>query len=190
MSRTLRGLQIFSGNTILGDGRVIMIIDVLGVLKSIGMKESHESGAAENDSALSGTAAGKENLLLLFKTKEDTLKAAPIEKISRLEEVDLERIEYSNGRAVIQYLGHLMPVFNYDKNSDCKGKKPLIIFKNDKMNVGFLAEQILDIAKYFGSYADNGSNEVLDSVIINSKAADIINPGWYTERGIVISAAQ
>lgn len=185
LSENLKSLSIFSGNTILGDGCVIMILDPSGILKSVDLQEVIETKDDTQEEEL--LQNGKENLLLLFRAGDETLKATPVNKISRLEEIETKDIEYSNGRPVIQYLGHLMPVFDLQGQitSDSE-RRPLIILRHEGRNMGLLANQILDITKYYGDIQTGHHNAICDSIIINEHAADVINAEHLTAQGVVI----
>jgi two-component system chemotaxis sensor kinase CheA len=188
LTSLLKHLQIFSGNTILGDGQVIMILDPVGILKLIGANEMADSG-----SRLSGheedhkkDLADKEKLFLLVKVDGRTAKAVSLERISRLEEISISKIEDSNGSPVIQYNGQLMPVHTYNGALPDKERCPLIIFNHNNRVAGLFADEILDIAKYYGDLSSEGSGKILDSIIINDHATDVINSEWYTAQGVVL----
>lgn len=184
VSENLKGLQIFSGNTILGDGRVIMILDPPGILKAAGMEQNLENAQQAQEEKLQ-IQSGAENLLLLFNDSHDQLKAAPIDMVSRLEEVELKNIEISDGRKVIQYLGHLMPIFGCE--NDNQERRPLIIFRDGNRNAALMANKILDIATYYGDLNGGTDGSILDSVIVNGKAVDVINPALFTTQGVVLT---
>ena len=182
LSRNLKTLSIFSGNTILGDGCVIMILDPAGILKTVDLAEAHESKAAAKDDA--EKTAQPENLLLLFRAGDQTLKAAPVDLISRLEEIETADIEYADGLPVIQYLGALMPVHNIDCSQNNEERRPLIILRHEDRNVGLVADQILDIAKYYGTLNWDSGKTISESVIINDCVADVINAPLLTAKGV------
>lgn len=184
LSRVLKGLSFFSGNTILGDGCVIMILDPAGILKTAGMKETADNALDERNAA--SEQQKREQLLLLFRAGDETMKATPIEMVSRLEEIDISKIEYSDGKPVIQYLGHLMPLHNFDRHSTEKKRRPLIILRNEGRSVGLLADQILDVARYYGDLAVEGHDEVCDSIILNDIATDVINARMIAAHGVII----
>ncbi len=176
VSENLKSLQIFSGNTILGDGKVIMILDPAGIFKVAGMSDISDSNGGQKEEEKALGSSGTENLLLLFMAGEETLKAVPLHMVSRLEEVNMEEVEVSDGRNVIQYLGELMPVYDLDKTQSDRKKRPLIIFRHEDHNVGLMADKILDITKYYGDLNQGGNGKVLDSIIVNEQATDVINP--------------
>jgi two-component system chemotaxis sensor kinase CheA len=188
VANNLKSLQIFSGNTILGDGRVIMILDPPGILKAAGMEQISEGDAQKTHEEKAQIKSGTENLLLLFNDMDGRLKAAPVDMVSRLEEIDLKSLETCDGHTVIQYLGQLMPVFG-SQNDNQKDRRPLIIFQHDNKNAALMANKILDIATYYGDIRAPAGHEILDSVIMNGTAIDVINPAMLTARGIVLNRA-
>src|SRR5262249_60895722 len=106
MSTKLRHIAMFSGNTILGDGSVIMIVDPNGIAEAIGTIESEDiASEAEARSA----ASAKMVSMLVFRAGSPELKAVPLALVTRLEEIDCKKIEVSNGRHLVQYPGQLMP---------------------------------------------------------------------------------
>src|SRR6202051_4265764 len=98
MSTKLRHIAMFSGNTVLGDGAVIMIIDPNGIAKALGAaaNATHEI----NDENAAHRAAGAEQLtsLLVFRAGSNQPKAGAVGLVTRLEEIAADKIELSNGR--------------------------------------------------------------------------------------------
>ena len=111
MSTKLRHIDMFSGNTILGDGAVIMIIDPNGIAKALGASGSsaHEIWRTRTSAA---HAIGGEQLtsLLVFRAGSSQPKAVPLGLVTRLEEIATDKIELSNGRYMVQYREQLMPL--------------------------------------------------------------------------------
>lgn len=186
VTRLLKDMPLFSGNTILGDGQVIMILDPAGVLKAAGMSDVLDSLRAPEVEETAAQAQGAELQLLLFKAGDETLKAAPLHMISRLEKIDTGDLEYADGRPVIKYLGQLMPVLSID-TLPREGVHPLIIFRTDERLAGLMVREIIDITKYYGDLQETGSENLLGSVIIRDQATDILNPEWYARMGMNIA---
>jgi two-component system chemotaxis sensor kinase CheA len=87
---------MFSGNTILGDGSVIMIIDPNGIAQSVGSagtQAADEAEAAQQNGHVEKTVS-----LLVFRAGSQQPKAVPLSLVTRLEEIDCKKIELSNGR--------------------------------------------------------------------------------------------
>jgi len=100
MSTKLRHIPMFSGNTILGDGSVIMIIDPNGIAQAIGTGAAQvPEPAADAQRAESDVKAVS---LLVFRAGSAELKAVPLSLVTRLEEVECRKIELSGGRHLVQ----------------------------------------------------------------------------------------
>ena len=177
-AQNLKEVRIFSGNTILGDGSVIMILDPSELLQAANLREDIAHHHIVDDKHLLETTA-EENLLLLFKAGDKTPKAAPLKMVSRLREIRTMDIELSNGRPVLQHLGRLMPIFSYDETPVMGENAFLIIFEHDGQHFGLLVDQVLDIAKYNGSLAASSEDMLLDTIILNQQSTDVVNPLWY-----------
>jgi len=186
VTRLLKDLPLFSGNTILGDGQVIMILDPAGILKASGMSEILDSIQSAEAEEAANQHKGAELQLLLFKAGDDTLKAAPLHMISRLEKINTSDLEFSDGRPVIKYLDQLMPVLSMD-TLPRDGVHPLIIFKADDRLAGLMVREIIDITKYYGDVQNSDSQNLLGSVIIKEQATDILNPSWYARTGLNVA---
>ncbi|CCD95798.1 fragment of Chemotaxis protein cheA (part 1) [Bradyrhizobium sp. ORS 375] len=83
MSTKLRHIDMFSGNTILGDGAVIMIIDPNGIAKALGAAGSASQAVA--DEHASHHIIGGEQLtsLLVFRAGTAQPKAVPLALVTR-----------------------------------------------------------------------------------------------------------
>ena len=184
LSRTLKHLPVFSGNTILGDGCVIMILDAAGILKAAKVDDMIDK--VETPETETETETAQEHLMLLFRAGNDTLKAVPVEAVSRLEEINTSDIEYSNGAPVIQYLGHLMPLHNLDTTENNAHKRPLVILQHNGKSSALMVDQILDVAKYYGEIDMDHFQEIGASLIINERSTDIVNAPLLVANGITV----
>src|SRR3977135_4535658 len=100
MSTRLRHISMFSGNTILGDGSGIMILDPNGIAKTVGGTGGQHT-AEEVDAKKHGSTE-EATSLLIFRAGSAQPKAVPLSLVTRLEELDTKKIEMSNGRPLIQ----------------------------------------------------------------------------------------
>ena len=182
MSSKLRHIAMFSGNTILGDGSVIMIIDPNGVAQAFGSNDASQLGAAET--ADSGTASADETStsLLVFRAGSTQPKAVPLSLITRLEEIDAQKIELSNGRHMVQYRGQLMPLITMSENVRVKGEgaQPLLVFSDGSRSMALVVDEIVDIVDdhlHIQVGSDNAG--VLGSAIVRGHATEIIDVGHF-----------
>ena len=182
MSSKLRHIAMFSGNTILGDGSVIMIIDPNGVAQAFGSNDASQLGAAET--ADNGTASADETStsLLVFRAGSTQPKAVPLSLITRLEEIDAQKIELSNGRHMVQYRGQLMPLITMSENVRVKGEgaQPLLVFSDGSRSMALVVDEIVDIVDdnlHIQVGSDNAG--VLGSAIVRGHATEIIDVGHF-----------
>src|ERR1700750_1592354 len=144
MSTKLRHIDMFSGNTILGDGAVIMIIDPNGIAKALGASGSSAHEMAEDHAAAHASSGEQMTSLLVFRAGTDQPKAVPLALVTRLEEIAADKIEISNGRYMVQYRDQLMPLVQMEGISvRTSGAQPILVFADDKRSLGLVGGEIL-----------------------------------------------
>jgi two-component system chemotaxis sensor kinase CheA len=178
MSSKLRDIAMFSGNTILGDGSVIMIIDPNGVSQAVGTSVASTTGAhAEADA---GQRAADENKLslLVFRAGSPEPKAVPLSLVTRLEEIDCKKIELSNGRHMVQYRGQLMPLVQMSEEVKIKreGAQPLLVFSDGRRSMGLVVDEIVDIVEdRLDIQVGSDQPGVLGCGVVRGQATEIID---------------
>ena len=105
----LRHVTMFSGNTILGDGSVIMILDPNGIARGTGIGASGDS-KAKSSSTTDAQRSTDRTAMLLFRAGGEQKLAVPLGLVARLEDIPRDKIETSCGAPVTQYRGKLMPL--------------------------------------------------------------------------------
>jgi two-component system chemotaxis sensor kinase CheA len=183
MSSRLRHIGIFSGNTILGDGSVILIIDPNGAAQSIGTSVASNAARAEAQSDTQRHAASANTVsLLVFRAGSPEPKAVPLSLVTRLEEIDCRKIELSNGRHMVQYRGQLMPLVhvNEDVRLKTEGTQPLLVFSDGGRSMGLVVDEIVDIIED-RLEIEVGSDRagMLGSAVIRGQATEIIDVGHF-----------
>ncbi|WP_119459854.1 chemotaxis protein CheW [Rhodospirillaceae bacterium SYSU D60014] len=177
----LRHIEIFSGNTILGDGSVIMILDPNGIAISSGQMNLAEAVVA--DVATHRDHRGEERVpLLLFRAGDGAPKAVPLALVARLEEIDLATVERSNGVCVVQYRGQLMPLISISADHQIgeTGKQPILVFSDRDRSMGLAVDAILDIVEdRLAVELSTDEPGRIGSAIIAGHATDIIDAGYY-----------
>lgn len=102
MHRVLKDLPIYSGATVLGDGHVALILDVQGIARHCGtqMDESERMGDSEaaEDSA-------ERHHLLLFRNRPEEQMGLPLDKVSRIERIQMSEVESIGDREFITVQG-------------------------------------------------------------------------------------
>lgn len=182
----LRHIELFSGNTILGDGSVIMILDPNGIATASGnMAGVQDTQVASQEVAKSARREDDKMALLLFSAGEGGPKAVPLSLVARLEDVDLNQVELSNGEPVVQYRGKLMPLVPIDPTWKIVRDKrqPVVVFADGDRSMGLVVDEIVDIVED-RLQVELGTERpgFLGSAIIASKATDVIDAGFYLTR--------
>jgi two-component system chemotaxis sensor kinase CheA len=177
----LRDISMFSGNTILGDGSVIMILDPNGIASASGQINATHGDTAEQQQVRDGRS-GEKVPLILFRAGTAAPKAVPLALVARLEEIDRKTIECSNDRHMVQYRGQLMPLvaMQEGKEMPADGRQPVLVFSDRQRSMGLLVDEIVDIVEDRLEVELSSANPGrLGSAIVAGKATDIIDTGYY-----------
>lgn len=193
MSSKLRHIPLFSGNTILGDGAVVLIVDPNGVASLVGAVLSGEAEAKPHAAAPHAQASEK-TTMLVFRTGAGSLQALPLSLVTRLEEVDAEQFQRGGGRTLLHYRGRLVPVTPLAETQlRSQGIQPLVIVSDGDLTVALAVDAIVDIVEDSFDLEMAASHErgVIGSAMIRGRATDIVDlahylplnePGWFGVR--------
>jgi two-component system chemotaxis sensor kinase CheA len=181
MSTKLRHIEMFSGNTILGDGAVIMIIDPNGIAKALGTTGAAQLEIADENAAMRAIAAEQLTSLLVFRAGSAQPKAVPLALITRLEEIAVGKIEKSNGRHMVQYRDQLMPLVQMDGvNIVTEGAQPILVFSDDGRSMGLVVDEIIDIVEERLNIEVGSTHDgILGSAVIKGQATEVIDVGHF-----------
>jgi two-component system chemotaxis sensor kinase CheA len=182
MSSMLRRISVFSGNTILGDGSVIMILDPNGVSAEVGGNaESNIAPEPQAEHALDENFDAPTSLLV-FRAGSSEPKAVPISLVTRIEQIDAVKIEMSNGRHMVQYRGGLMPLLpvNDDVRVRTEGLQPLLVFIDKNHSMGLIVDEIIDIVdSHLDIQVASKTPGTIGSAIIDGRATEIVDVAHY-----------
>ncbi|MFN3674240.1 MAG: chemotaxis protein CheW, partial [Bosea sp. (in: a-proteobacteria)] len=184
MSIKLRHIPIFSGNTVLGDGAVVLIVDPNGVARHVGAPVSDATRGEHQPVAAS--AAGEKTTMLVFRTGQDGLKAVPLSLVTRLEEVDARDFQHSGGRTLLQYRNRLMPIVPVgDSQIRQEGLQPLVIISEGELTMALAVDAIIDIVEELldVEIQETQDRSVIGSAVIRGRATDIIDLAYYLPQG-------
>ena len=181
MSTKLRHIDMFSGNTILGDGAVIMIIDPNGIARALGTSVAVSHEINDENAAQRASAAEQLTSLLVFRAGSAQPKAVPLGLVTRLEEIAVDKIELSNGRYMVQYRDQLMPLVQMTGVSvQTSGSQPILVFADDGRSMGLVVDEIIDIVEERLNIEVAGGQEgILGSAVIKGQATEVIDVGHF-----------
>jgi len=182
VARILSDIELFSGNTILGDGSVIMILDPGGIAKATGEISVGGSTDKDEEETAAGSSQGARTSLLLFHASGGAPCAVPLSLVARLEDIDVAKIEHSNEQMLIQYRNSLMPLIKFDQQMSlvAEGAQPTLVFSDGTRSMGLMVREIIDIVEDDINVQINSDRPgFLGSSIIRGKATDIIDVGYH-----------
>src|SRR5690606_1122757 len=120
--------------------------------------------------------------LLVFRAGSPEPKAVPISLVTRIEEIEAEKIERSNGRHLVQYRGGLMPLLPVNENVKVRseGSQPLLVFVDRNHSMGLIVDEIVDIVdNRLDIRVGSKTPGVLGSAVIDGHATEIVDIAHY-----------
>ena len=180
----LRDITMFSGNTILGDGSVIMILDTNGIARAAGVGASGESKARNAATATDTLRSSEKTAMLLFRAGGPTPMAVPLGLVARLEDIAREKIETSCGQPVTQYRGKLMPLVSLSGVTDPdRSHQPVLVFADGERSMGLMVDEIVDVVEDKLEIELSGARPgLLGTAVIAGRSTDLIDTGyWLTQ---------
>ncbi|MEE9312597.1 MAG: chemotaxis protein CheA, partial [Planctomycetota bacterium] len=165
LSRHLKKIGCYAGATIMGDGRVALILDAEGLVKRSKMTPRSEKEAAEDArNALDGRVDSIS--LLVFSLGEDDRFAVPLTLVNRLEEFKVSDVEKVGRQDVIQYRDDILPLIDISMGLDTEAPVPddsgmwsIVVVTFEGKSVGIKVRRIIDVAENSGSFSGNAGSK-------------------------------
>jgi two-component system chemotaxis sensor kinase CheA len=180
LNASLAHLKVFTGETILGDGSVVLILDPGGIGAALGVEKSSEN---KRDATKDSHGAADQTRLVLFRAGDGLPKVLPLSLLARIEMVEPNRIEKSDGRFVMLHQGRLMPLLPTSPMQDVSDKPhPVLVITANDHTIGLLVDEIIDIVEerldvQLASYTD----DMVGSAEIKGKAVELIDVTYYLQ---------
>ncbi len=183
LGKQLKGLNVYAGATIMGDGRVALILDVLGIGQLSGvLAESRDQArtAAEKNSQ----TVVEQQRLLLFRAGTFDRLAVPLSLVARLEEIPRSSIEQASGREVVQYRNRILPLVplrnvletGVPAREESADPLQVVVFNDGDMSVGVVVDQILDVAEEEVTVRQRSSRKgLLGSAVVGNRVTDFVD---------------
>jgi two-component system chemotaxis sensor kinase CheA len=184
VGRMVKHLPVYAGCTILGDGRVIMILDTAGLAARGKVEQTEEQAkrVASDHTQRQASLHTEKRSLLLFDVGLESLQAVPLALVARLEEFPAKDVEHADGRWLVQYRGSLLPVIPAHEGIDMKAKDPrqVIVFTDGKRAMGLAVDAIRDIVEDRVRVETSASRPgVLGAAVINGRATEVIDTHYF-----------
>jgi len=183
--------KTFAGSSIMGDGKVALILDVLGLAQRASVVgQTRDRAAAENIPETAETARETQTFLL-FAGAGDSRMAIPLNALARLEEFPISQLEISGTQWVTQYRGQILPLIRLNLVLEERRRKlrglvalpvpgsgPLqvLVLNHQGRSFGLVVDQILDIVEERGEVKSAATRPaVLYSVVIGNRVTELLD---------------
>ena len=189
LSKQLKSINIYAGATIMGDGKVALILDVLGVAQCANVvSESHDRALAEVDEKQTAIQnSGNRRPVLLFQYGENGRMAIDLSVVARLEEFPADALEIADDQEAVQYRGRIMPLIRVSEVLQSRRKAAreseqsvqVVVYADKERSIGLVIDRILDIVEEsFVIERQTGRKGVLGSAVIQKRITDVLDvPG-------------
>lgn len=185
LGQELKGIPVFAGATIMGDGRVALILDTLGLAQHANaVSRTREQTHREKPKAAmerEGATIAEHQAWLLFGVGEEGTMAVPLAQVARLEEIPRARLERTGQRIVVQYRGAILPLIELDRmmghgGSSAEDSLPVIVYSEGDKSVGFVVRRILDVVEDAVTVERmNSQPGVLGAAVVQGKVTDLLD---------------
>ena len=191
LRKQLKTVKTFAGSSIMGDGKVALILDVLGLAQRAGVvSEARERPVSEKVSESAATAGDKQTFLL-FAGLGDSRMAIPLSTLARLEEFPVSQVEMSGNEWVTQYRGQILPLVRLavvleERRHRLRslqappvadsGPLQVLVMHQDGLSFGLVVEKILDIVEARADVKSKATRPaVLYSVVIGERVTELLD---------------
>ncbi|MGA9528131.1 MAG: chemotaxis protein CheA [Terriglobales bacterium] len=184
LGKHLKNISVFAGATIMGDGKVALILDVLGLAQQahvVAENRERPSVEARED----GARAKDRHPVLLFRLGESGTMAVDLSAVARLEEFPPESLERAGGRETVQYRGQIMPLVRLSNaiggrrepvSGEGAALQVVVVYGGEGHNVGLVVDHILDIVdETYALDPKTARPGVVGSAVIQQHITDIVD---------------
>jgi two-component system chemotaxis sensor kinase CheA len=171
LQKQLKGISAFAGATIMGDGRVALILDVVGLAQMAHVVSGVRERALSEKAASVAETREDRQPVLLFSTADGCRMAIPLSLVARLEEFPRSALEKVGSLDVVQYRKEILPLFHVSRilrrqNGPTSSGRPhtrrrangasrphlndtvqVVVYAGSGHRFGLIVDRILDIAE-------------------------------------------
>ena len=184
LGKQLKGIPIYAGATIMGDGKVALILDVPGLAQKANLQEGGKDHPDSHDLHVSNASSQDLKTLLLVKVGEQGRVAIPVSHIARLEEMPEKIKETAGGQEVVQYRGTILPVLRLSTllatcgyaSEEHTGMFQMVVVEMKGRQVGIMVDRIMDILHVnLGPLTCSEQPGILGSAVVQDRVTDLLD---------------
>ena len=183
LSKQLKGLTLYAGATIMGDGRVALILDVLGIGQRSGVFGESREQTRVVDKQKTQLELEQQRLLLFRAGSFDRL-AVPLSLVARLEEFPQSVIEHAGGGQVVQYRSRILPLVSLrdvlepgaHDDGQASGPVQVIVFNDGDRSIGMVVDEIVDVVEETATVRKKSDRKcILGSAVVGRRVTDFLD---------------
>jgi two-component system, chemotaxis family, sensor kinase CheA len=191
LPKLLTEIGAFAGATLLGDGRVALILDILGIAQRARLvSELRDDAMLERARAQDQQRAKGMRTLLLLQGPDDARLAVPLEDVSRLETIDVNHIESGGQHQVLQYRGEIMPLLRTAEllperrarmRNETEEPKMLsvVVLGKPGRTLGLVVDDVLDVVETAGELRKVGCRQgVIGTLVVQNRVTEVLDLQW------------
>lgn len=190
LGRQVRALPVFSGATLLGDGRLALILDIAGVAQ---LARVHGDAGRRSEEDLNEAQPELQHTrtLLVFRAGGSRM-AIELDEVSRLEEFDRANVEISGHVPVLQYDGTILHLLDLSDLLQERRAVPrdetiaqevasdrviqVIVHRGARHAIGLVVEEIEDILEHTVDVEDAGGRRGVHSrIVLDKRVTEILD---------------
>ncbi|HVC25813.1 MAG TPA: chemotaxis protein CheA [Acidimicrobiales bacterium] len=188
LGRHVKQVPLFAGATILGDGGVALILDVIGLAAAARVEEVTAGLALSSDLADDEDRSLERSTFVLLRVGRDRRVAVPLKAVARLEEAPASSVEQAGNGRVLQYRGDLLPLVALSEILDtaCEDAPveadgvpasiPVVVYSDGERHLGLVASEILDIVEGVFEVRPVGAGPgILGSTVVHGHVTDVLD---------------
>lgn len=181
----LKGTPVYSGSTILGDGRVALIFDIAAIAVRSGIIAKLADNQFEQDISTAIGSNADEQQMLLFDLLGLERMVMPLDAVDRLEMIAASKIDRRGNEAVVLYgkkIMKLIPLTKYVEGATHKSlygdeTVPVIVHYHKGQPIGFMVKKVHNIVNVptQSVMITQPQRGIMGSVIVNDSVMSILN---------------
>ncbi|WP_250028120.1 chemotaxis protein CheW [Paractinoplanes maris] len=195
LNSRFKDIGLYAGATILGDGKVGLILDVSSLARRSHLTADAERQNLEASSRASGKGGSGERLLVTAVGERRV--AIPLDTVTRLEEFPRERIEHAGSREVVQYRGQILPLVRLSHLLGAYGEEPegdtvsVVVYSEGARSVALVVDRIVDIAENSTTARRDAEEDgLVGTAVIQQRVTELLDvrrailaadPNFYTD---------
>ncbi len=184
LGKQVKSVDVYAGATIMGDGKVALILDVMGIAqRSSVISEIRDRKMSDLAHNKHDSSAVERQTLLLLGVGDNYRVAVPLSSVDRLEEFPLDLLEWAGDNQVVQYRDSIMPLLWLSSSIGVSSASDpdnttvqVVVHSGHGRRVGVVVDSILDIVNVAMNLEKcSTKNQVLGSIVINDRVTDVVN---------------